>query len=132
MKMWPVLFVLIAAGACGAQVVGDAAKRRSDPDAVRVGLVNPAEGNGGMLLVPGGLLRQRYELVATLSTRNYCLAIQAEGEPATLVDQFEIHWCSTPGERSSSQSGSQRPALAKIQVSTQLLHKGPAAPRGTC
>ena len=130
MKTWLVLFALISAGACGLQVVADAEKARSvaatDADVAGIGLGNLANG------YVQRYLRQRYELVATLSTRNYCLAIKAEGEARALIDQFEVHWCSGPDTPALSRLDSQRRSLTGIQVSTQLLRMPEAAPRGTC
>jgi len=137
MKTWPLLFALIVAGACGAHVAEDLAKARSsfesDNGGARFGLDDLTSGYGSRMkqLVQGGFLAQRYELVATLSTRSHCLAIKAEGEARTLVDQFGIHWCSSADALTPSQPGSQR-ALAKIQVSTQMLRIPYARSRGTC
>lgn len=139
MKTWPVLFALIVAGACGAQiVVGDLAKARSPLESENggawFGLKDSTAGYGSGMkrFVQGGFLAQRYELVATLSTRSHCLSIRAEGEARTLVDRFGIQWCASADVPAPSHPGSQRPALAKIQVSTQLLRMSDMASRETC
>ena len=136
MKTWPVLFALIVAGTCGAQaVVADLAKARSPFESENggtwFGLDDLTSGSRMKQLVQGGgFLAQRYELVATLSTRSHCLAIRAEGEARTIVDQLGIHWCSNA--TMPRHPGSQRPALAKIQFSTQLLRVSGTASRETC
>jgi hypothetical protein len=141
MKTWPMLLAPVIAGSSGAQVVEEGGVRSAaGPMLLAEVIAEPSvqgarsTGFGSSIreLVEGRFLAHRYEFAVTLSTRRHCLAIRAEGEARTIVDLMEVSWCPRDNEGAPQQPETREVALAKIQVSTQLLRRPEEPLRGSC
>lgn len=123
MKAGPWVLALLATVAGGVAI--SAADR--GPSAAETILDAPATDYAATMrdFAKGGFLDWRYELVATVSAGDRCLAVTATGEARTLVDKVQIGWCGRPGSAAQDRD-LERPLLARVEVSTHLL---PQAPR---
>lgn len=135
MRTLAMLLALVIAGSDGAHAwSGSGPMPLAEPEAMRSGWGDLSTGSGSSIreLMEGRFLAHRYEFTVTLSTRSHCLAIRTEGEARTIVDLMEVSWCAGRRAGAPGRSEVRQTALAKIQVSTQLLRRPEEALRGSC